>query len=425
MSQTRTPKYVVYVGSISERSLENLETYIKQQNKNWHIMILQEETVAKTPYSVSLNFNSDDAIHNWVDIYGKDILCVTARGERNIPLLQRLIPFLPPHVLTPSVASLKKSTEKTEMRKAFRKYNPKITPRFKIIKDLETIDAGTIMVNMDFPVIVKPSGLASSLLVQAAHYPEELESILRKIKKKITSVYKNQKGRGVPSILVEEIIEGDIYSIDAYTDNQGVTFFTPFVKYKTSAQKGFDDFFLYERIIPARLSKEKRESGKQIAQEGIKALGLRNTTTHIELVYSEDGWKIIEIGPRIGGNREMMYELCFGLNHNINDLLIRIPKRKPVLKEKRVGYISTIQFFPRDEGYISKVEGLKRAKNLASFYELKQKLKKGDKSLHAKNGGTFVAQITLFNKHKAQFIEDKRKLEKMVHIETKKNGNKK
>ena len=412
-------KYIVYVGNITKKSLENIKEYITTKNKKWEIIILQEHGTAEINETLYLDFNNSEEIQLWVKKYAKNILCITARSEKNIPLFQKIIPHLPDNILTPTVASLKKSTEKTEMRRAFRKHKPSISPKFKIIDDLNTIPSSKeIMKKMDFPVIVKPSGLASSMLVQAAHYPDELNQILINIKKKIFNVYKKEKGRGNPTILIEEIIDGDIYSIDAYTNNSGETYFTPFVKYRTSAQKGFDDFFLYERRSPTRLSKKTSSEGKNIAKEGIKALGLRNTTTHIELVLGDDGWKIIEIGPRIGGNREMIYEKCYGINHNINDLFIRIPKKKPIIKEKVLGYTSTIQFFPQKEGFITKIVGVKKVEKLKSYFETKQKLKKGDKSVHAKNGGSFVVQITLFNTNKAQFIEDKRKLEQMVHIET-------
>lgn len=418
---------IVFVGSISSLSKNDLLTYIEQKNKKWELQILKQpehNNGHAEDYAYVLDFDNQEEIKKWVHEFGNRIVAITARSEKNIPLFQKIIPYLPAHVLTPTVESLKKSIEKTEMRKAFQKYDSDITPKFKIFKSFEDINIESIAKNFEFPVIVKPSGLASSLLIQSAHYPEELQQVITNIKNKITKVYDTQKGRGAKSILIEEIIEGDVYSVDAYTDNDGKTYFMPFVKYTTSAQKGFDDFFLYERTIPSKLSKEKRNDAKNIALKGINALGLRNTTTHIELIFSEDGWKIIEIGPRIGGNREMMYEQCYGISHNINDILVRANKT-PITKSKRKGYITTIQFFPQQEGYIKKITGIKKASLLPSHFETKQKLKKGDRSLHAKNGGAFVTQITLFNENKAQFIEDKRKLEKMIHIETTKMRNKK
>lgn len=414
-------KKIVYIGGVNESSLERMREYISEKNKKWEIVLLQEpESIAKKE-TVYLDFSDERSLKKWVDENGKDILCVSARGEKNIPLFQKIIPFLPENVLVPSVDALQKSTEKTLMRKAFKKSDPSITPKFKIIKNLdEDFDVKSIMKNLQFPVIVKPSGLAASLLIQSAHYPEELEEILKKMKKKISSIYKEQKGRGTPAVLVEELLEGTIYSVDAYVNNFGEISFTPFVKYKTSAQKGFDDFFLYERLAPAKLSKEKIARAQIVATKGVHALGLKNTTTHIELVITESGeWKIIEIGPRIGGNRETLYEKCYGINHTLNDLLTRMHNKKPVIKEKILGYLSTIYFYPKKEGFIKEIKGVKKAKKLISYLESTQHLKKGGKSLYAKNGGSSVLKVTLFNTDKEQFIEDKRKLEKMIHIETK------
>jgi len=148
-------------------------------------------------------------------------------------------------------------------------------------------------------------------------------------------------------------------------------------------------------------------------------LGLQNTTTHIELIYTGTDWKIIEIGPRIGGSRSEMYKQCYDINHTINDILIRIGK-KPVIKNKPIGFTTILYFFPQKEGYIYEINGTKKARKLESFQSLDAKLKKGDRSLHAKNGGEYALKVSLFNKERSALLRDKRKLEKYIEIETKK-----
>ena len=145
--KTEQKKYIVYVGTISERSQKNLQEYISSKKKKWRLLVLQSESKNSIPgdNSISINFNNENDIKRWVDEYGSKILCITARSEKNIPLFAKIIPYLPKHILTPSVDSLEKATEKTSMRKAFRKHNPKISPRFKIVNDLENIDIETIM----------------------------------------------------------------------------------------------------------------------------------------------------------------------------------------------------------------------------------------------------------------------------------------
>ncbi|MCB9809091.1 ATP-grasp domain-containing protein [Candidatus Nomurabacteria bacterium] len=418
-------KYVVFVGNIKKDTRHEVLSYIETHQKKWQLLVLHDKKM-KTPSKndMILDFDDPESLRSWVAAYGDQVLCITARSEKNITLFKKLIPYVPKHILTPTVDALEKSTEKTKMRKAFKKYDPSITPRFKIIKDIDHFDIDTIATSLEFPVIVKPSGLAASLLIQAAHYKEELEHVLASIQKRIKHLYQKKSGRGNPSILIEEMIEGNIYSVDAYVDDFSHVYFLPFVKYQTSAQKGFDDFFLYERTFPKKMHLEKFIQAQEVARIGIQALGIKNTTTHIELVYTGVEWKIIEIGPRIGGNRHDMYMQCYGINHTINDILIRMGK-KPLIKNKAIGFTTILYFFPQQEGYITKINGVKKIKQLESFSSVDVRLKKGDRSLHAKNGGEYVLKVTLYNKDRPALLRDKRKLEKLVHIETSKQKTKK
>ena len=140
-----------------------------------------------------------------------------------------------------------------------------------------------------------------------------------------------------------------MYSIDAYVNARGVIYFAPTVYVKTGREIGFDDFFGYMRLTPTMLNVAHTEEAQEAASKGIKALGMRSTTCHIELMRTEDGWKVIEMGPRIGGFRHEMYDLSYGIDHSLNDILIRIPKQ-PILPKKVRGYTAVMQFYAQKEG---------------------------------------------------------------------------
>ena len=417
-------KYILYTGSIKSWR-ENLERHIQKKNLPWQIISLvqrtpQQEIFTETDYykQIIIDFKDSEEIKETLETLGKQLIAVVNRGERNIPLFQKIVPHLPERLLVPSVESLTKATEKTAMRKAFWKYDKSITPKFEILTEISDKEIARINKRLEFPVIVKPSGLAQAVLVQAAHYPAELKEILLRMQKYMKKSYTEMKGRGTPTILIEEIMDGDLYSIEAFVDDIGNVSFCPFIKYTTSGQKGFDDFFSYEQTTPATISKESAQKAKAIAIKGLNAIGLRNSIAHIELIRSKEGvWKIVEIGPRMGGFRSMMYKKSFGINLDIQDIKIHLGKPITIPRKKK-GYTSVIKFFAKEEGIITKIIGIKKAQQLPSFEGIVQGLKKGDKARFAKNGGTYVFHITLFNTNKAQFIEDKRKLEKMVLIET-------
>jgi len=430
MSVTEKKKYILYVGGVNKWR-EELENHIQQKKLSWKIISLvpkekNQQLPEETDFfkSIAVNFNDSDDISLVLHNLEKNLIAVVNRGEQNIPLFQKLVPHLSKDLLVPSVAALTGATEKIAMRKAFWKYDKSITPKFEVLTEISDEEITRATKRLEFPVIVKPSGLAQAVLVQAAYYPEELKEILLKMKRYLKKSYKEMKGRGEPQILIEEIIDGDLYSVEAFVNDIGNVSFCPFVKYKTSGQKGFDDFFSYEQTTPATISKESAQQARSISIKGINALGLRNSIAHIELIRKEGEWKIVEIGARMGGFRAMMYKKSFGINLTVQDINNHLGKPLSLPRKKK-GYTSVTKFFAKEEGVITKIIGIKKAQLLPSFLKITQRLKKGDQAKFAKHGGTYVFHVALFNENRSQFIEDRRKLEKMIHIETKKRAVKK
>ncbi len=227
-----------------------------------------------------------------------------------------------------------------------------------------------------------------------------------------------ENGRtATPRVLVEQFMDGEMYSVDAYVNSKGVAYFCPFVHIKTGRAIGFDDFFGYQQITPTLLKKTSIEAAEAVAIEAIKALGLRASTAHIELMRTEDGWKVIEIGPRIGGFRRDLYQLSYDINHAMNDILVRIP-RKPIIPKKVQGYSAAMKFFPKREGILTGLTGIMKVQELASFKKVNINKKIGDKCLFAKNGGVSICNIILFNESRSELLADIRRIESMLEIKT-------
>jgi phosphoribosylamine-glycine ligase len=268
-----------------------------------------------------------------------------------------------------------------------------------------------------FPLIVKPAGLASSLLISMCYDKKELRTTLQQTFKKIDRIYKEVEGRGRPEVLVEEYMEGEVYSIDAYVQDANTVQFTPMVHSRNGKTAGFDDFFEYIQSTPTLLNKDTEREAHTVARKAINALGLTYSSAHIELMLTEKGWKIIEMGPRIGGWRPHMYKLSYGFSHSINDLINRIPQ-KPVIKTRVLQHTAVMQFYPKKEGILKSIKGERKLKQLASFVKIKYNIKRGERSRHAKNGSKPVFNITLSHPSKSSLQADIRRVEKMVEIIT-------
>ena len=131
---------------------------------------------------------------------------------------------------------------------------------------------------------------------------------------------------------------------------------------------------------------------------------------------TEDGWKMIEVGPRIGGFRQDLYEMSFGIDCTANDIAIRTPQ-KPIITKKVLGHSAAMKIYSKKEGKIQSIKGLKKVQEMESIIEIQQKLKKGEIAKHSKNGGKAVFFITLFNKERPNLLADIRRIEKSLIVE--------
>ena len=349
--------------------------------------------------------------------YENSVLAVTCRGETHISDFIKFIPHAP-YLRTPTTESLRWATDKVMMRRAMRAYDKSITPKFLVVEKNTKEIRREIKEKIGFPLVLKPANLAASLLVTPCFHEEEMEASLRKFFRKIRKIYKDNNRPQEPKILVEQFMEGGMYSIDAYVSSRGRIWFCPLVYVQTGRTVGFDDFFAYQTTTPTTLGEKSVRLADLAAKKAIRALGLRSVTAHVELMRTEGGWKVIELGPRVGGFRVKLYKLAFGFDHGLNDVLVRIPK-EPIVTKKAKGYAAMIRFFAKKEGMLMSLQGVQKMRDLKSYVEDKVNKKIGDRCVFAKNGGRGVVEVTLFNESRSLLQADIRRLEQMIKIDTK------
>lgn len=356
------------------------------------------------------------SIQSQLKPYSDRVLAMTVQRENLMPVYRKLLPHFP-HIFGPTEKSLEWATNKLSMRHMLSIFDKKLCPRFAPVTDLEPSTLRKTAKRIGFPLVAKPTGLASSLLVNQCYYEDELKKVLKKSFKKIKSVYKKNKGRDMPEMLVEQLMEGDVYTVDAYVNVKGRVVFCPLVYVETGRAAGFDDFFGYKQMTPVKkLNKMRQEEALMIAKKGIKALALRSVTCHIELVYDGDNWKIIEVAARMGGYRHDLYKESYGFNHGLNDLLNKL-NLKPMVSKRVLGHSCLIKFYARQEGVIKRVRGVGAVKSIKSVIKYVPCLGKGDRAYFAKNGGSCVGLVRLFNRNLAILKGDIRRVEQTIRIE--------
>lgn len=354
---------------------------------------------------IIVDFDDKKSLNKTVrDLFGRSKVVIHCRMEEAIKDLEKIIPFLD-NCLVPSVESLEISTQKSKMRNVLQKKYPEITTQYKIVSTLDNLDESEFD-EFKFPVIIKPNGLHSSYLVEKCVDIHELMKKLHMAFEKIESIYGREYGTGTISMLIEELIVGTMYSMDSYVDENSLSYHLPPIRVIPSAEVGRDGFYCYrtKTSIP-ELSEHDIEEAKKCVSKCIDAVGLTTATTHTELYNTKDGWKIIEIAPRIGGNRQALYGCAYGIDHYYNDLLIHYGS-KPNMALKKLGFAGGFNIYADMEGTITSISGLDEARKLESAFRLDLNTKVGDKSVFASNGGVYIADGVFYNPDEDKLEKD-------------------
>lgn len=423
---------IIYVMNLPSGTVEQVREYEKDFGKPLRIMLLRDSSLryAKDGSEYdgldiyeTCDFTDPESIAETLLPYEDQLLAITCRSEQNLSRFAKVIPHVP-YLHTASTESLKWVSDKYEMRKRFRLYDSKITPKFTRIKNNTASERERVVRTVGFPMIVKPASMVASLFVTICYHEEELEKALTVILKRLDTAYKSDNRLESPKVVAEEYMEGDMYSIDSYVNSRGVVYHCPLVKVTTGKDIGHDDFYNYLQMTPTALKTRSIERAESVAEKAIHALGLRSTLSHTELMKIDDEWKVIEVGGRMGGFRHILHKLSCGINHALNDVLIRIPK-KPVIPKKCQGYACAMKWFAGKEGKIVELKGIKKISELDSFYKINVKKKIGDRAIFARNGGRSVFDLFMHNADRSKLLADIRRAEKLVNIKIAPRNNKK
>jgi len=419
---------ILFVYGIKPGAVEAVKMYSKKIKRRLKVAVIcdvRKPIQAKEAENdgadivIPCDFSADKKITATIKPYQDQLLAVTCRSEQYMAMFRKLIPHVP-FLRTPSERSLMWSTDKLEMRRQLTSYDPSITPKYTLVKDAGAKSIKKIKKKISFPLVVKPASLAQSILVSICFHEEELATSLRKVLRAVRKQYKNRGLEEEPKVLVEQFLEGDQYSIDGYVGTRGAIYFCPPVSIKTGRSIGFDDFFGYQQLTPTTLSKKAITEAEGVVTKAVRALHLRSTTFHAEMIRTEKGWKIVEVGARAGGFRQDLYKLAFGFDHALNDILIHVPET-PIISRRNKGYAAAMKFFAKKEGRLVKLLGVKKSTSLKSFNKIIVNKQIGDICRFAKNGGSSVFNIILFNKDRAELLGDIRRLESVVKIEVSTN----
>ena len=417
---------IVFVMNVPDGGISSIREYEQIAGTAYRTMLLWDSRVKdvqkkkETPgldMVVTCDFSKPYDITKSLAPYQTQLLAVTCRSEVHLSRFAQIIPHVP-YVRTPTPESLAWVSDKYEMRRRMKAYDASITPKFTLVKNATKKEQQRVKEAVGFPMIVKPTNLAASLFVSICYHEDELQKTLRSMFRRLQNAYKKDSRQESPRIIAEEYMDGDLYSIDSYVGSRGGVQHCPLVKQVTAKKIGQDDFYNYIQSTPVNLKSTTIERAHEVTEKAIHALGLRSTTTHTELMKVDDEWKVVEIAGRAGGFRHVLHKLSCDIDHTMNDILNRIPK-KFVLPKKCKGYAATMKWFVKKEGVIEEMKGIKKIEQLESFHEISVNKKIGDRAVFARNGGRSIFNLFLYNDDRARLLADIRRVEQLVKVRVK------
>lgn len=413
---------ILFVGNIKTVHIDAVENVGKKINQDFRIALivdiktkitLPESYLKKVYYFKRCNAEDNEDIKRNLKEIKSEVAVIYFIFERYVNLYIKILKMIKLKN-NPPIEAVEKSINKIEMRKAFFKYDQDITPKYMRVKNKNSVDL--VSKKIGFPCMLKPANLSRSRLITVSNNREELKENLKKAFDNIEKIYKREQIKFKPLILAEEMVRGGLYTVDVYIDRNQKIYFTPFMYQITAKDVGINDFHIYARINPSDLKENEINKAKLVVEKGVRALGLKNIIGHFELIKAKSGWKIVEVGPRIGGYRNDMLDLSYNIKHMENYLLLRLEK-KPIIKSKLISYTAFFEFFPRKKGRIRSIKGQRKIKKLNSFHSYKIKNKVGAINGLSKDGYLHALFVILKNKNKDVFYRDIEKIGRMVKIE--------
>ncbi len=384
-------------------NLKNLREYISAAGFEYLVLrdtSDQKPTTSKqTIYADVTNFESimhvvqrQDCQYVGVLVYFENYVVLAARVAAALGL-----PHMP-------VESAKACTNKSLMRELFAKSSAQISPAFQKIESLdEALDFAS---NHEFPLIIKPTNLVKSLLISKVHDQATLRAVYEKTMQTAPRIYEQYAPNAQPEFIIEEFMEGPVYSVDAFVDSNGVPYvLESVVDYQTGFDIGFDDNFHYSRVIPSTLSQIEVAELREVAAAGCNALGMKNSPAHIEMIRTKNGPHIVEIGARNGGYRERMYRLANDIDM-LGNLLRTVQGQMPSVEAKKHESCAALELFPKTAGIFTGISNEAALKQLPSFVSLAVKQPLGKRVGKSSDGFKMCAIIVLHHKNTKQLHKD-------------------
>ena len=168
-------------------------------------------------------------------------------------------------------------------------------------------------------------------------------------------------------VMIEEYMTGPEVSVETMAIDGNVSAIQITDKLTTGAPY----FVEMGHTQPSRLDAATLEKIKDVAVAANKAIGITDGPSHTEIIVTEDGPKIVEIGARLGGDCITTHLVPLSTGVDMVEACIRIALgEKPVLHQT-IAKGSAIRYFSQKRGTVKTIDGIDEAGRIPGVNQIR------------------------------------------------------
>lgn len=194
-----------------------------------------------------------------------------------------------------SVEGIHNAREKVRCRDILRENNIP-SARYRMVRSLE--EALEALVEVGYPAVIKPTTGVGKVLTAIVHDEEQVRRHFANAAANYEALRAGVKEEVSLEFVIEEFIRGPLYSVELGVSAHGE--YIPFAILKRKLGK-HNPVLELGSTIPPGLSDAQYDRASEYCTQVVKALGLDLGIFHVELIYTEDGPRLVEVNPRICG----------------------------------------------------------------------------------------------------------------------------
>jgi len=230
-----------------------------------------------------------------------------------------------------------------------------------------------------YPCIVKPADSSGSRGVCLLNNKQEASQVY--------SYAKSHSSSGV--VIVEEYMKGPEVSVEIIVYENEIHIISITDKMTTGAPH----FVELGHKQPSALSEKVKKDIAQVAIKAVKAIGINNSAAHVEIIVTDNGPKLVELGARLGGDciTSHLVPLSTGIDM-VKASIDLAMGHKPDLN-KTIEKVSMIKYIPSTKGILKNIKGIDQAREIPGIKEVTITKQIGEEVGNIKNSGDRLGYI--------------------------------